>query len=169
MDISFEIICIEDVCTWKLSKIRNLSVSQVALLSVAIPEMILPVIVLIIMSILVTKSYHERMCIKSKLVGKKQKKENRITGVILLLTWLIIFTRIFDAINGLYLRLNFWNNISFVPVIIIRFLRQFSFLLQFSLHSFNAFIYVYIDKNLFRSLTITKNKIRKKISSFCKY
>ena len=133
--ICFEIICIEDLCSWKLSKIGNSTVSKVTLITFAIPEMFLPVIVLMIMSILVTKSYHERIGIKSKLLSKstnkKQNKEKRITCIILLLTWLIIITRIFDALIALYLRIYAWKSISFVPVIIIRFLRQFSFLLQF--------------------------------------
>ena len=106
-------------------------------------QSILPLVILAIMSILCNREYKKRVQIKSKIsihsVIKLKKTEQSYIRITIIITALFIITRFSDFLGGSLMRGLYLLSIApdKIAIALINFLRQFSYLIYFGLHSFN--------------------------------
>ena len=139
---------------WAWTDIAKTNYFIVYFLLVLLFENILPLIILLTMSILSHYEYKKRIGIKSKItiqsINNLKKLENSYTRITIILTVIIIISRIFDFVIGLSIRgIKIFNlKLNENTVSTINLIRQIVFLLYFGLHSINGILYVQADKNL---------------------
>ena len=117
-------------------------------------ENIIPLIILVIMSVLCQMEYKKRIIIKSKIIIQAIKDMKKLgqsyTRITIIITTLFIITRVTDFFSSVSARaiyvVDFEIDTNIISI--INFTRQLVFLVYFGLHSFNALLYVQIDKNL---------------------
>lgn len=127
---------------------------RASLLLLVFFENIVPLIILVIMSVLCQMEYKKRIIIKSKIIIQAitdmKKLGHSYTRITIIITTLFIITRVTDFFSSVSARAVYLVDFEIDTNIIsiINFTRQLVLLVYFGLHSFNALLYVQIDKNL---------------------
>ena len=123
---------------------------RIYLLAVIIPDALLPVITLTVMSLLTIRAYNNRLGNQAEFMTtsaeRLKKLEKRHTRITIILTILFAISRTFDTISAIFIRLEGYEIVS---ADILNMVRQITLMISFSMHSLsNTFIIVPMDKNL---------------------
>lgn len=153
---------------WTMTHFGDKKLFQVYLLAILLVESLIPTLLLIIFNII--------SLIKFKLVVKKnvitpdsllRRVELQLVRLVLILTFIIIFTRLFDSITAFASRfIIIWDiQVSNEVDALKRLLKQVAYIFLFAAHALDGFFYLFYDRQLKRAVYDLVNKTRTKFIS----
>lgn len=147
-----------DLYSWTTSECGNSLFFKIYAMIMILTESLLLVITLTVMNIATARAFIEYSKKKAVLTNDNNRmKDNqkiRFTRTMIILTVLYIITALCDNSFALFSRaIAFLRiNVNEDMIAIINCIRQLAFLLRFTIHSLDMFIYVTMDKNLKRKI-----------------
>ena len=146
----------DELYTWNLNDFGNTTIFKLYTIVMLVPEILIPVITLTVMSILTIRAYNKRIENQAEFMTTSiqhlQKLEKRYTRIAVILTILFVFSRTADAIVAVFMRLYGFFYIEYEnSASMLNMFRQLTLFMSFCMHAFsNTFIIIPMDKNLIK-------------------